>query len=65
VANSNRRKNFIESLLVSSVSYDQTKIREYIVQFYDSLFTKQFSWRSKLDELAFNNIEEEEASWLE
>jgi hypothetical protein len=29
------------------------------------LFTEQFSWWLKLDGLAFDTIEEEEASWLE
>jgi hypothetical protein len=33
------------------------------VQFYDRLFTEQFSWQPKLNGLAF--VHEEEASWLE
>jgi hypothetical protein len=35
-----------------------------LVQFYDKLFTKQFSWWPKLDGLPFDFIEEVEASWL-
>jgi hypothetical protein len=65
-ANSNRRNNSIESLLVnSSVSSYQTKIREHIVQFYDRLFTQQFGWPPKLDDLVFYSIDEEETPWLE
>jgi hypothetical protein len=64
VANSNRRNNSIEALSVNgSVSSDQSAIREHIVQYYDSLFSEQFSWRPKLDGLAFDSIDVEEASW--
>jgi hypothetical protein len=43
VTNSNRRNNSIESLLVNgSVFADQTVIRDYIVNFYDKLFSEQF-----------------------
>jgi len=42
----------------------KTEIREHIVQFY-RLFTEQFYWRPKMDGIAFDSIEEEEASWLE
>lgn len=65
VANSNRRKNSIESLLVNgSISSYQIEIREQIMHFYDILFFEQFSWPPKLDDLAFDSIKEE-ASWLE
>jgi hypothetical protein len=41
VANSNRRNNSIELLLVyGSVSSDQIEIRDHIVHFYDGLFSK-------------------------
>jgi hypothetical protein len=66
VANSNRRNNSIESSLVNGlVSFDQTVIRDHIVQFYDRLFSVQFNWRPKLNGLAFDSIDEEDASWLE
>jgi hypothetical protein len=66
VANLNRRNNSIELLSVNgSVSSDQPAIRDHIVQFYDSLFSEQFSWRPKLDGLDFDSIDVEEASWLE
>jgi hypothetical protein len=29
------------------------------------MFSKQFSWQPKLDGLAFDSIDAEEASWLE
>jgi hypothetical protein len=35
------------------------------VHFYNRLITEQFSWRLKLDGLAFDSIDEEEAIWLE
>jgi hypothetical protein len=60
------RSNSIESLSVnSSVSSDQPAIREHIVQFYESLFSKQYNWRPRLDGLAFNSLAPEEASRLE
>lgn len=35
------------------------------MQFYNSLFTQQFSWRPKLDDLSFDSMDEVEAIWLE
>jgi hypothetical protein len=65
VANSNRRNNSIETLSAnSSVSSDQHGIRDHIVQFYYGLFSEQFSWRPKLDGLAFDEISMDEVSWL-
>jgi hypothetical protein len=50
VANSNRRKNTVDSIVVNgSISFDSSEIREHIVQFYTCLYSKQFSWRIKLD----------------
>lgn len=66
VANSNRRDNSIESLSVNgSISSDQPAIRDRIVQLYDNLFSEQFRWYPKLDDLDFNSIDVEEAAWLE
>jgi hypothetical protein len=48
--------------LVSSNHYE---IREHIVLFYNRLFTDQFSWRPKLDGLAFDSIDVEDSTWLE
>jgi hypothetical protein len=66
VANLNRRNNFIEALtVVGSVSFDQCVIREHIVQYFDRLFSEQFNWQPKLDDLVFDSIDVEEALGLE
>jgi hypothetical protein len=67
VANSNRRNNSIEQLVVNgTVCSDQSRIREHIVQFYDNLFTERFSWCTRLDGLLLDSIGGgEEANWLE
>jgi hypothetical protein len=44
---------------------DQSTIREYIVQYYDSLFSNEFNWWPNLDGLAFDFIDAVEASRLE
>jgi hypothetical protein len=49
VTNSNRKNNSIELLLVNGlVSSNQPAIREHIMQFYDKLFSEQFSWMALL-----------------
>jgi hypothetical protein len=66
IANLNRRSNSIKSLSVNgSVTSNQPAIREYIVQFYESLFLEEYNWRPRLDGLAFNSLATEEASQLE
>jgi hypothetical protein len=66
VANSNKRFNSIESLSVNgSVSSDQPIIRDYAAQFYETLFAELYSWRPRLDDLAFDSIDAVEASSLE
>jgi hypothetical protein len=61
VANLNRN-NSIETLLGNGLVFsDHSEIKEHIVRFDNRLFTKQLSWRPKLDGLAFDSIEEEEA----
>jgi hypothetical protein len=66
VANSNRRNNLIDSLIVDGyISLNSKEIREHILQFYTRLYSEQFSWRPKLDGLLFNSIDVEEATWLE
>lgn len=63
VANSNKINDSIESLSVTgSLSSNQPTNKDHVVQFYDSLFLKQFSWRPKLDGLDFDSINVEEAS---
>jgi hypothetical protein len=59
-ANSNRRDNYIEKLVVNgTISSYQSKIRDHIVQFYNRLFTKQHSWQPKLDGLTLDSIGED------
>jgi hypothetical protein len=48
-----------------TISSNHPKIREHIVQYYNSLYTRQFSWRSMLDDLSFESISKVEANWLE
>jgi hypothetical protein len=56
----------MDSLMVNgSESSDPIEIREYIVQFYMQLYSKQYSWRPKLDGLSFHYIGDEEGSCLE
>jgi hypothetical protein len=56
-ANSNRRNNSIEFLIVyGTVFVNHFKIREHIGQFYNNLYTKHFSWRPKLDVFSFDSI---------
>jgi hypothetical protein len=66
MANSNRRKNSIDSLLVDgSLFTNQVEISEHIVQFYSNLCTEQSSWELMLDDFSFDAICEVEANWLE
>ena len=66
VVNANRRNNSIESMIVDGTpSSDQVSIRDHIVTFYESLFTKPLSWRPRLDNLEFDSLNVEEAARLE
>jgi hypothetical protein len=65
MANSNRRKNSIDSLIGGTISTNRLEISEHIVQFYNELYTEQFSWKPLLDDLSFDSIDEAEASSLE
>lgn len=66
MANSNRRKNYIDSLLIDgTLSTNRVKISKHNVHFYNELYTKQFNWRPLLDDLSFESIGEAEATWLE
>lgn len=62
MANLNRRNSIFEILVVNGpTSLESTEIREYILQVYSD----QFSWRLKLDDLPFDSIGGEEALWME
>jgi hypothetical protein len=65
MANSNRRYNSLESLLIGdNLSSNQTKIGKHIVKFYQKLFTEPSSWRPMVDGISFDSILESEAFWL-
>lgn len=62
----NRRFNSLKSLSVNgAVSSSQPTIRDHIVQFYEILFSEQYSSRPRLDDLAFDSLYVEESSRLE
>jgi hypothetical protein len=62
LANSNRRFNSIQSLSVNgSIISDQPVIKDPIVQFYDTLFSEHYNWQPRLDNLAFDSLDVEEA----
>jgi len=66
MANSNRRRSSIDSLLIDgTISTNRSEISEHIVQFYRKLFIEQFSWRLMVDNLSFASIDEVAACWLE
>jgi len=66
IANSNRRYNSIDSLLIDdSISSNPAEIGEDVVQFYQDLFSEKHRWRPRLDDLSFDTILESKASWLE
>ena len=66
IANSNRRFNSIEPLFVNGTySSNQSIIRDHVVQFYESLIEECYSWRPRLDNLAFDSLDVEEASRFE
>jgi hypothetical protein len=66
MANSNKRYNTIESLLINgSLSSNPTAIRDHAMNFYKSMFAESMSWRPRLDDLAFESISAVEAYSLE
>jgi hypothetical protein len=66
MANFNRRNNSIDFLLIDDIiSTNRAEINKHIVQFYQKLYTKQFSLRPVVDDLLFDSIDEAKASWWE
>jgi hypothetical protein len=65
VANSNRRFNAIESLCQRLCSSDQSVIKDYAAQLYETLFVEPYSWQPRLDDLAFDSLDAVEASSLQ
>jgi hypothetical protein len=59
IANSNRKNNFIDQLVVNgTISSYHFVIKEHIVHYYNNLFTKQFNWRLRLNDILFYSIGE-------
>jgi len=66
LANSHRRHNMIEALVVDGqLTEDRTVIKDHIVEFYAKLYSEQYQWRPKVDDLSFSSIDEEDRLWLE
>jgi len=66
MANSNKRKNTIDSLLIDgTISTNSSDISKHIVKFYKELFTDQCSWRPVVDSISYDSIVEVKASLLE
>ena len=65
IANSNRRRNFMEKLEVDGTLYSsESDIREKVVQFYTSLYTEKEAWRPFVDDLPFSMIGDLERNML-
>ncbi|GLT55575.1 hypothetical protein SLA2020_286860 [Shorea laevis] len=66
LANSNRRHNSIESLVVDGDTIvDSDRIKDHIVEFYKTLYAEQYRWRPKVNDLSFTSIDDGEQSWME
>ncbi|XP_016511376.1 uncharacterized protein LOC107828553 [Nicotiana tabacum] len=66
VAVANRRRNFIESLVVDGVRIEGEKeVKGAIVGFYENLYKEEVSWRPTLEGIEFNHIGEGDSEWLE
>ena len=66
MANSHRRYNNMERVVVDGVVYeDDSVIRAKVVQFYESLYQELESWRPTVNGLDFEVISSEERDMLE
>jgi len=66
VANSHRRYNHVGALKIhGAMSTDPMEIKEHIVNYYNTLYTEQSSWRPRVDGLSFSSIDADECIWLE
>jgi hypothetical protein len=65
-ANSHRRHNAIETLMVEGhLTDDKTVIQDHIVDFYKKLYSEQYQWRPRTDDLSFLSIDEDDRLWVE
>ena len=66
MANSNRKNNGIESLMVDGIlSSDQGKIADCITQFFMNLYSEQQVLRPFPEVLVFPRISDDNADWLD
>jgi hypothetical protein len=66
LANSHRRNNSAESLMLDgNMIDDSVVIKDHIVNFYKQLYSEQYMWRPKMDDLSFLSIDDGERTWLE
>jgi hypothetical protein len=63
IANSNRRYNSIDSLMIGDIlSSNKTEIGDHVVNFYQKLFHEPSRWRPRVDGLSFDSISDSDAS---
>jgi hypothetical protein len=61
VANSHRRYNHVGALRIHGVmSTDPVEIKEHIVNYYNTLYNEQSSWRPRVDVISFFSIDADE-----
>jgi len=66
LANSHRRHNLIEILVVDGHLTDETTvIQDHIVDFYKKLYCERYQWILKADDLSFLSIDDGERIWIE
>jgi hypothetical protein len=61
VANSHRRYNHVGVLRINRAMFtDPVVIKDHIVNYYDTLYTEQSSWRPRVDGISFYSIDADE-----
>uniref|UniRef100_A0A2N9J5V1 Reverse transcriptase domain-containing protein n=1 Tax=Fagus sylvatica TaxID=28930 RepID=A0A2N9J5V1_FAGSY len=66
IANSNRRRNYMEKIEVGGTTYhSDSDIRDNVVQFYESLYTEKENWRPFVADLPFSVIEDSDRALLD
>uniref|UniRef100_A0A2N9H3D8 Reverse transcriptase domain-containing protein n=1 Tax=Fagus sylvatica TaxID=28930 RepID=A0A2N9H3D8_FAGSY len=66
MANSHRRYNYMDKVVVDGVVYEEeSEIREKVVHFYESLYQESETWRPMVDGLEFDGITATESALLE
>jgi hypothetical protein len=66
VANSNRRRNYMDQVEVEGIVYEnEPDIREKVVSFYENLYKEAEIWRPSVDGLNFHSIGAIDSSHME